>query len=414
MSDQTGENAMHRDASSEKTATGSASTPQGRRIRRGLRITLVLCTASACLVVYIGGLFAWWLLRPNTAQIDARLPMEHWPVVSDGMHNSNTDMIHWRGHFYLIHASSPWHLGSAKCQLLLWRSRDARDWESVRSFSVPGEDIRDPKFAIIHDRLFLYALKNAGLLGKPYATQAAASDDGEQWTDFVDIQPKGWLFWRPKTHDGQTWYVPAYWHDHGKSILLQSTDGWEWKEISVIQEGNGNDETDIEFYPDGRMIATARLEIKPDSFIGHRDACTWIGVADPPYTQWRGVTCDVTRLDGPCLFAHGGAVYALGRHNPQPPRFPRYYGSLFGKKRTALYKVLQDRLLYLTDLPSAGDTSYGAVVLRGNDLFACYYTSDIRRDYPWGIGMLAASEIRMAAFDIQALEELARAKLAGK
>jgi hypothetical protein len=55
--------------------------------------------------------------------------------------------------------------------------------------------------------------------------------------------------------------VAAYWHDHGKSILLRSGDGIRWEEISVIREGDGNDETAIAFLPDRRLLATARLEV---------------------------------------------------------------------------------------------------------------------------------------------------------
>ena len=115
-------------------------------MRRRLRLWLAVSILPALAAVCIGAVFGWWLLRPNTARVNPRLTIEHWPVVSDGMHNSNTDLLYWRGYYYLVHASSPWHLGSTKCQLLLWRSRDARSWESVRSFYIPGSDIRDPKF----------------------------------------------------------------------------------------------------------------------------------------------------------------------------------------------------------------------------------------------------------------------------
>jgi len=70
------------------------------------------------------------------------------------------------------------------------------------------------------------------------------------------VGPSGWLFWRPKSPDGKTWYVPAYWWEHGRSILLRSGDGLEWQQISTIYQGEGNDETAIEFLPDGRLLAT--------------------------------------------------------------------------------------------------------------------------------------------------------------
>lgn len=357
-------------------------------------------------VLALGGLLAYYRLRPNTAIVHPDLTLEHWVAVGDGTHNSNTDLIHWRDSFYMVHASSPWHLASTKCHLVLWRSGDARQWEQIRAFHVPGEDIRDPKLAAIGDRLFMYVLKNVSWDAEPYTTQFTSTHDGEEWAPLVDAQPEGWLFWRPKTRDHSTWYVPAYWHEHGKSILLQSTDGEHWTEVSTIYEGDRNDETDIEFLPDGRLIATARLEVS-NSIFGHPDACTLIAVAEPPYIEWKRCKSDVTRLDGPNLFAYDGAVYAVGRHNPQSPRFLRYYGSILGKKRTALYKVEPDRLLYLSDLPSAGDTAYAGVAVRGDDLYTCYYTSDIARDYPWLMGMLSASDIRMAKVDLPSLAAIA-------
>lgn len=387
---------------------GPSPSPSGPSANRSRALAFLKCLAGLLLVlvVLVGLLLAYWGLRPNRAAVHRGLEIEHWAAVSDGMHNSNTDLTFWRGQFYLVHARSPWHLASKQCRLVLWRSPDARQWERLREFHVPEEDIRDPKFAVIHDRLFLYVLKNVDFAAEPYATAVASSADGETWGDLEDVAPLGWLFWRPKTRDGETWYVPAYWHEHGKSVLLESKDGAAWSEVSVIYEGDRNDETDFEFLPDGRMVVTARLEVS-DSLLGHPDARTLIAVAQPPYTTWTRVDSRVTRLDGPCLFRYDGAVYAVGRHNPDPPRFPTYYGSIFGRKRTSLYRVEEDRLVYLSDLPSAGDTAYAGVVLRGDDLYTCYYTSRIDRDFPWIVGMLSASEIRMAKIDMPSLARLA-------
>ena len=68
--------------------------------------------------------------------------------------------------------------------------------------------------------------------------------------------------------------------------------------------------------------------------------------------------------------------------------------------------------MYLTDLPSAGDTSYAGIVQRGNDLYVDYYTSDVNHDWFWLMGMVSPSEIRMARVNLPALEKLALAKAA--
>jgi len=298
-------------------------------------------------------------------------------------------------------------MGSDRCRLVVRRSSDARRWERITELGIPGQDIRDPKFAAIGGRLFLYALPNKGFRALPYGTVYASSEDGTHWSGFTPIAHPGWLFWRPKTRDGVTWFVPAYWHDHGKSILLSSTDGVAWTIVSRIYEGEGNDETDFEFLPDDRILCTARLEVTPDNPFGNRDASTLIAVSAPPYTNWTYARSRVTRLDGPALFSHAGCVFAVARYQPGRRGPLARLGGMFSRKRTSVFLVDEQRLVHLSDLPSASDTSYAGVVLRDGALYASYYTSDITRDYPWVIGMLAPSSIRMAKIGLVSLTTLA-------
>jgi hypothetical protein len=346
--------------------------------------------------------------RPGT-EVDARLELTHWSVVSDGSHNSNTDMIEWQGDLLLVHATSPWHLGSKRSRLVVKRSRDGRSWETLATLGVAGHDIRDPKLAIVGGRLFLYALPNHGLKATPTHTVLATSADARRFTDFEAVGPAGWLFWRPKTPDaGKTWYVAAYWHEHGESILLRSSDGVAWEQVSRIHRGDGNDETAIEFLPDGRLLATARLEVTPDRIAGNSRACTLLCVAEPPYHAWRTTRSAVTRLDGPVLFSHGGSVYAVAR-NQVGRRGPHtQLGGLLSRKRTAIFRVEPERLVHLSDLPSSGDTSYAGVVLRDGHAFIDYYTSRIDRDWPWLLAMFLPTEIRMARISLAGLARLSR------
>jgi hypothetical protein len=377
-----------------------------RTWRRALRGTACIVGTVVLLTAILVGV---WLLRPNRAQIEEELGMETWDAVTDGAHNSNTDMIFWNDRFYMVYASSPYHFASGNSRLNLLRSVDAREWEWIATFDAAGEDIRDPKLAIIGGRMFLYALKNRELTAEPYQTVYTVSDDAINWSPFREIEPQGWLFWRPKRLE-DTWFVPAYWHEHGKSALLRSTDGVNWTIHTVIHEGDRNDETAIEFLPDGRMLATARLEMS-DSLFGHPEGCTLIAVAEVPFTDWTSITRSLlTRLDGPNLFSYKGQVYAVGRYQPYPGGPLTKQGSIFSRKRTSLFLVREDGLVRLSDLPSAGDTSYAGVVIRGGDLYICYYTSDTDRDYPWLLGMVLPSSIRMAKVGLPGLETLAMSK----
>jgi hypothetical protein len=52
------------------------------------------------LLILLALLLGYGYLRPNRAHVVDALELEHWVAVSDGAHNSNTDLIYWQGAFY--------------------------------------------------------------------------------------------------------------------------------------------------------------------------------------------------------------------------------------------------------------------------------------------------------------------------
>jgi hypothetical protein len=361
-------------------------------------------------VLAVAGTILYWKFRPQTdIHIAESLELETWTAVPPDAHHSNTDMLKYRGQFLMAHATSPWHFASSRCKLVARSSADGKDWRVLSEIRIPGEDVRDPKLAEIGGRLFLYFLRNTKKFeAEPTGTAYCTSDDGVTWSEPEDLSTDGWLFWRPKTFDGTTYYVPAYWWEHGRSMLFKSTDGVNWAEVGEIYSGHKNDETAIEFMPDGTMMMTARLEMDPNRWGYHPEAHTLIGVASPPSITWRLSRSYETRLDGPYLFQIGERTYACGRRNVGRAR---YMGSVWGRKRTSLYLVEPDRLVFLSDLPSCGDTAYAGVVVEGDEILICYYTSPPHRDYPWLLGMVSNSSIEMARLKVEVLERLADEKL---
>ena len=147
-----------------------------------------------------------------------------------------------------------------------------------------------------------------------------------------------------------------------------------------------------------------------DSWSGHPEGSTLVATSEPPFETWApGTKSQVTRLDGPTLFTYNEKVYAVGRYQPHVAGPFGWQGSIFSRKRTALYLVEEDRLVYLSDLPSAGDTSYSGVVRRGDYMYVSYYSNDVKRDYPWILGMVSPSAIRMARINLPSLEALGEA-----
>lgn len=328
-------------------------------------------------------------------------------VFEDGKHNSNTDLILWRGNFWLIHQNSDFHFGTKNSRLFLWTSSDLVCWRKVSQFSIPGDDVRDPKFAVINGNLFLYILPNKDFFAEPYTTYFAYSRDGSKWSALREVEgdAKGWLLWRPKTRDSVYWYVTGYWSGHGKSALFRSENGIKWDLVSIIHEGDRNDETDFEFLENGTIIATLRLE-KSDSIFGDPEGGTLIAVSEYPYERWEKTYTNLTRLDGPCLFRFRNKVLALGRKDLANEGPFWYTGSIFNKKRTSLFIVEPKLLKFVLDFPSCGDTSYGGITFRGEYLYVCYYSSPLDFDIPWLWGMLGKTNIYMVRIEKQDLSTL--------
>jgi hypothetical protein len=385
------------------TATQARSTISSARPASRLQARAQFTT------VMTAGRLAHWFVPGKKAQVNRQVVLETWDAVSDGTHNSNTDLTFWNGHFYLCHQTSPYHLGSSRSRMLLWRSKDARSWEQVTVFKADSGEYRDPTFGQINGKLYLYLLPNKERNPEPFTTAWSSSADGRNWTPLVEVDHPGWLYWRPKTIDGKTWYVTAYWHEHGKSALLKSPNGERWEMVSQIFQGERNDETDFEFMADGRILSTARLEGK-GGWEGDPASGTLIATSAPPYEQWSYARSHTTRFDGPCLFPYNGRIYGVGRY--QSSFFPRVaeQGGLFSRKRTSLFQLDERGLTRLTDLPSAGDTSYAGIAMRGNELYVSYYTSDVKEDPAWVVGMFQPSAIKMARVSLPAMERLAEKK----
>ena len=391
--------------------------------------------------------FGSWLVfnqirSPPDYNYDPVLQFQDWTVVDAGsnrseQHKSNTDMIFYNNSFYLIHAQTKWHLQDTKGSLVIRKSPDATagSWKEVAKINVPDTDVRDPKFADIHGRLFVYFLPNWNFDPGPNTTYYTYSDDGFQTFSTPkelevnitytysngtkeDVVTAGWNLWRPKTPDNITWYVLASGRKYGNvadsshdedvantiTVLLSSMDGFHWKEVSEAYTRFGNGEACLDFLPNGEIISTYRVGSMglPGYAFGTPHGGTIIGISSDNFTKWCFSSDFQTRLDGATLFTLNNRTFAVGR-NHLGPRDDM--GNHFAKKRTAFYEVLNDRLVLLFDLPSNGDTAYTGVVVKDGSVYACYYTNLINHDYAWFVGLafFPKTEIRMAKVSVTGL-----------
>jgi hypothetical protein len=181
--------------------------------------------------------------------------------------------------------------------------------------------------------------------------------------------------------------------------------------LASISKKHFINEPEIEFLPDGQMLASGRGDYVKGSFqqiIGIPKTSTIISTAQKPYTTWyESAETQITRLDGPAMFRYNGHIYAIGRSHPYFGAIFPGRGAILGKKRTAIFEACPAGLVHITDLPSCGDTSYAGIVLKDGYAYIAYYTNNIKKDIIWLFGMLEPSEIRMAKIAMDKFEHAA-------
>lgn len=376
-----------------------------KRIFTSFLLTLV--AIAVVLLLAFTSVLVYWRFRPNTAQVDPRLDLISSELINDGKHNAFPDAVKWQDMYYLVYRSAPNH-NDHDSQLIVAASPDTTTWTTIATLTH-DEDVRDPKLFVVGDKLTLYALKNVASIANPYTTIAAVSSDGRTWSEWKNVDPENWVYWRPKTpDDGKTWYATASEMGFHNTALFGSADGLHWGKISTILDSEENNEVAISFISDGRLMSVARAAgPRPDIFRGSEGASTMIGVSDAYLQDWSFQRSYVTRLDGAALFSVEDRLFGVGRYEPQREGLLTSAGSAFNRKRTALFLVTPSELIYLSELPSAGDTSYPSVLQVDEHIYIFYYTSPPDRDYPWILGLYLPTSIYLAKIPVDRLNSLA-------
>jgi hypothetical protein len=186
--------------------------------------------------------------------------------------------------------------------------------------------------------------------------------------------------------------------------VLTTDDGLSWRPVDAARPSvyvGGGSETDFALADDGSLYAVIRNEAGDASGFGsmvcHADATdlwSWSCVNDP------------RKYDSPLVFAHDGEVYLFGRrhltttgaYDVHPEIADHSTRGVTNQldywpvaKRCSLWRFVpgEERLAFVLDLPSRGDTCFAAVVPTGRaDELAVYdYSSDVEGpDVGWSTG----------------------------
>jgi len=293
-------------------------------------------------------------------------------VFHNGEHNAFTDLVRFKGRFYLAFRSCPdGHMVHPTASIIILASDDTKEWKPVHRFSVPLRDTRDPHFLVFQDKLFVYTgtwysgtttLPRADYDLNKHLGYAAWSEDGAQWHSPILLEGTlGHYIWRAAAHGGTAYLcgrrnigfdITA--RGEGRrveSLMLESDDGLIWRKRAVFQEIAG-DETAFLFEPDGTVRG-----------VGRRSGPAQLLRSRPPYTHWDRT--DLDRSIGGPLLAKWGDHYLVGGRKTTP-----------SGPKTSLCWLAGDQLHEFAELPSGGDNSYpGFVELAPDQALVSYYSS---------------------------------------
>ncbi len=331
-------------------------------------------------------------------------------ALNGGIAHNNLDAVrHSDGRVYLAWRSAADHFAHPDAAIHVASSADERSWRHEASFTL-GCDLREPRLLSIGGSLMLYVSRLGGTSygWDPHGVSRAEKKDG-RWSALEPVFEAGTIAWRTRVENGRA-FMTAYADARGvysfdrspmDVMLLASDDGKSWKPVgdqSSVYRGGGS-EADFAAAPDGRLYAVIRNEAG--------DASGWGSeVCRAPASDWSAWQCraDPRKFDSPRMFWHDGEAYLVARRNvTESGAYDVAQAALFARsarnqlayireaKRCALWRYVQgeDRIAFVMDLPSRGDTCFAAMVPTDEpDELAIYdYSSDLAGpDWPWAAG----------------------------
>jgi hypothetical protein len=234
-----------------------------------------------------------------------------------------------------------------------------------------------------------------------------------RWTVPERVLDAGEVPWDMKVRGGRA-YMTSYLGVHYGSgpgeidvLFRASDDGLAWAPVragagAAVYHG-GVSEVAFEFDADGSLWAVTRNEDGDASGFGSH-VCH---AAAADLAAWDcGVKSDPERYDSPEMFRHGKDLFLVARRDvggpfdegsdePDFDKRKRDYLIHYSNrpKRTALYQIdrTERRVVWLFDLPSAGDTAFPSVQRTSAHTFlVANYTSPLDKpDRTWLQGQVA-------------------------
>lgn len=363
-----------------------------------LLVFLFLCFVKASAQSPV---FSEWLNLTSSGKLPQQIKIQH--------SNNNLDLAKLGDKYYLAFRTAPTHFASKKTVLYVVSSTDMQHWNFETEIKYQC-DLREPRFIVYHDTLWLYFFTGGSNLFKfePREILLTQTNGNHFWTTPASVNLDGFVPWRIRERN-DTLYLSAY---YGKNLygkthasnlrLFQSTDAFQWKPISEKPQIDiaRAEEGEFIFDKDKNLYATVRLE-GTGSLICKADKNN--------IANWQTVQGKY-KYDSALLFDYKNEIYLISRRNidgemdkiknrknENQGRAANLIRYSITKKVTALFKLDKENLTltHLTDFPSTGDCSYPAIAQISEKWFLLMnYSSNIsKRKKSWLSGQFGKTYI---------------------
>lgn len=286
----------------------------------------------------------------------------HAVIWDNGMHNAFTDLIEFDGTYYCCFREGYSHVPVSKYEygkIRVLSSQDGINWQECFIISDENYDLRDPHMCITPDKKLMINFGCSSFISGAYESRKTmvcffdAKDliNGKIENikpldvNFIDFgkYKSAWL-WKVSWYEGVAYGVVE---GINGPIFVTSNDGINFYLKFKINLAEGGGETDISFYPDGRMLLAIRVNYGNGYF----------GLSYPPYD-------DIDWKESPFLI--------------QCPEILRIGDSfLIGSRSengTAVYHYRDGEIERLINIQGGyGDCAYPGMIRVGNELWMSYY-----------------------------------------
>jgi hypothetical protein len=324
--------------------------------------------------------------------------------------NNNLDVVrHSDGRVYLAFRSAPNHFASTDTVMYVVSSADEEHWRLDARFAL-GRDLREPRLLSYHDHLWLYVsrLGEHSFAFSPQGVSFSELRPGGGFSPLTPIYEPGFLLWRARVVNDRPILIG---YSGGENLyriggsmdveVLTTKNGHDFSPAfshKQVLEGGGS-ETDLSLLGDGSLMAVVRNEEGDRDGFGSK-LCR---APSNDLGAWKCVS-DRRKFDSPFTFTRNGEFYAIARRNLTPDgaydiagegamlRYARNEIDYIARaKRCALWRFdqAQQKLVFVLDLPSRGDTCFPAAIDTADphELAVYDYSSDIDGpELPWAAG----------------------------